>query len=91
MEKKIRRTLHQVWCDQADAHDKGIEVEDQTDPDYVWYQHKIYKVNKTHYTGEYFLHSIDGQDVMHMDVDMIHENCYEAFENEYAAHKVLYG
>lgn len=85
MEKKTRRTLHQVWCDREDAG------EDQVDADYVWYEGRIYKVNDDNYLGEYFLESFDKKDIIHMDVDCLHEHCYEAFDHEVRTARVLFG
>lgn len=85
MAKKIRRTLHQVWCDREDAGEQHV------DADYVWYDGKIYRVYDEHYTGEYFLQSPDDKDIVHMDVDMIHERCYEVFDSEVRTLRVLFG
>lgn len=86
MEKKTRRTLHQVWCDMID---KGEDYS-TADIEWVWYDGKIYKCDVHNYLGEYFLHTPNGKEVVHMDPDQIHEDCYEVFEEELKALLVLY-
>lgn len=86
MEKKIRRTQHQVWCDMIDRGEDYCGK----DIDWVWYDGNIYKCNSDNYLGEFFLSTPNDKEIVHMDVDQIYENCYEVFEDELKAIKVLY-
>lgn len=86
MEKKIRRTQHQVWCDMIDRGEDYCGK----DIDWVWYDGKIYKVSSDNHLGEFFLYTPNDKEVVHMDVDQIYENCYEVFEEELKTVKVLF-
>ena len=87
MEKRNRRTQHQVWCDQID---RGIDYCSK-DIDWVWYDGKIYKCSCDNHLGEFFLSTPDDKQIVHMDVDQIFENCYEVFEEEVRTLRVLFG
>lgn len=86
MDRKIRRTLHQVWCDVIDRNEEYTVK----DIGWVWYEGKIWKCDCHNYLGEFFLYTPNGKEVVHMDINQIYENCYEVFEDELKTVMVLF-